>query len=239
MPGAPELSGDRQRLAEVFFGDRVPVAVAYADLLVGVGIERGVIGPAEGSRIWERHLFNCAALTDHIPHSCRVFDIGSGAGLPGVALAIADPTLSLLLVEPSQRRAGFLTECIEGLGLRGVAVHRERAEASRLQNVAGLADVVTSRGLARLDRLASWCLPLCTRRGRVMAIKGAGARAEVERHAVALRHLGAGDVHIRQCGVDLLDPPTTVVVMSRTQSRGAARPGPAQTRGWEERGAQQ
>lgn len=195
------------------FGDRLGVAEAYADLLVTEGVVRGLIGPREAPRIWDRHIFNCAAVAELIPPGAFVVDVGSGAGLPGMVLAVARPDLTVVLVEPLARRTSFLDEAVSALGVaERVTVVRARAEETRLPC---LADVVTARAVAPMDRLAAWCLPLAEVGGRLLALKGATAGAEAAEHAAAIRRLGGGDPIVRLCGVGLVDPPTTVVDVVR------------------------
>jgi 16S rRNA (guanine527-N7)-methyltransferase len=147
----------------------------FAQLLVSAGVERGLIGPAEPARIWTRHLLNCAWVHSLVAARSRVADIGSGAGLPGVVLAAVRPDLEVTLVEPSQRRCVFLAEAVAALDLRNVVVRRTRAEAEE----PGSYDVAVARAVAALDRLAAWSLPWVRPGGRLLALKGATAAAEV------------------------------------------------------------
>ncbi len=187
------------------------MAVQYAGLLMTDGVLRGLIGPREAPRIWERHLVNCAVLSEMIPNGAFVVDVGSGAGLPGIVLAVARPDLSITLVEPLARRTAFLSEAVTALGLDAtVTVVRGRAEDVVDGPPAG-ADVVTARAVAPLDRLAGWCLPLVRRGGRLLALKGASAVDEVAEHRAAIGRLGGADPVLRLCGEGLIDPPTTVV----------------------------
>jgi 16S rRNA (guanine527-N7)-methyltransferase len=207
--GAPQPAWVRVA-AEAFFGDRLGLADEYAWILGTDGVIRGLIGPRETPRIWERHLLNCAAAAELIPEGVQTIDVGSGAGLPGVVLALARPDLAVTLVEPKLRAATFLTEVVTSLKLEArVTVVRARAEecGGRLP----LAEVVTARALAPLDRLAGWCLPLAVVGGRVLAFKGESADAEVAAHAAAVRRLGGGAPVLRRCGSDQLQQPTTVV----------------------------
>ncbi|WP_308121380.1 16S rRNA (guanine(527)-N(7))-methyltransferase RsmG [Paractinoplanes bogorensis] len=203
--------------AEVF-GDRLGLAVDYARLLVTDGVVRGLIGPREAPRIWERHLVNCAVVSQMIPIGASVVDVGSGAGLPGIVLAVARPDLRITLVEPLARRTAFLEEAVSILGLEpAVTVVRGRAEDVVDGPPAG-ADVVTARAVAPLDRLAGWCLPLARVGGRLLALKGATAAEEAAEHRDAVVALGGSDPVLRLCGEGLIDPPTTVlevVVQSR------------------------
>jgi 16S rRNA (guanine527-N7)-methyltransferase len=204
------------------FGDRLRLAERYAELLTTDAVVRGLIGPREAPRIWERHLLNCAVVAELIPMGASVVDVGSGAGLPGIVLAVARPDLTVTLVEPLARRAAFLTEAVTALGLDRTTVVRARAEecVGKLPS----ADVVTARAVAPLDRLAGWCLPLATAGGRLLALKGATAEAELASllsgHVEALARLGAGAATVRSCGDGLLDEPTTVVEIVRERAVG-------------------
>ena len=183
--------------AATVFADRLPLAVAYAELLATAGIERGLIGPREAPRLWERHLLNCAAVSDLLPAGARVVDVGSGAGLPGLVLAIRRPDLRVDLVESLQRRTDFLAIAIGALALGGqVRVARGRAEDPAVVEAVGAAEWVTARAVAPLDRLSRWCLPLLVPGGTLLAIKGASAQSEVATHADAIRRAGGRDVRI-------------------------------------------
>ncbi|MGN6791902.1 MAG: 16S rRNA (guanine(527)-N(7))-methyltransferase RsmG [Streptosporangiaceae bacterium] len=237
-------------------------AAAYAALLAGPGIERGLIGPAEAERIWERHLINSGLVVELLPaalgpgeggarkgadapsssgqeggsvldrftavssdarepvsrgsSSDSLADLGSGAGLPGMVLAILRPDLRVTLIEPMARRTSFLAECVSELGLVNVQICRGRAEelAGDVQ-----ADVVTSRAVARLDRLAELCAGICRPGGLVLAIKGASAEAELEGAQPVLRRLGMTDAEVVMAGRDLaarglVEHATTVVRLS-------------------------
>ncbi len=160
------------------FSDALPLAERFAHLLATDGVVRGLIGPREVPRLWERHLVNCALLGLGVPRGVTVADVGSGAGLPGLVLAIGRPDLRVTLVEPLLRRTTFLTEAVEQLALANVEVVRDRAEALHGHRSF---DVVTSRAVAPLDRLARWCLPLVVPGGRMLAMKGSSAADEVAR----------------------------------------------------------
>ena len=215
------------------FGDRLALAEAYAELLMTDGVVRGLIGPREAPRIWERHLINCGVMSEMIPLGASVIDVGSGAGLPGIVLAVARPDLTITLVEPLARRTAFLTEAVTTLGLDStVTVVRGRAE-----DLAGgppaAADVVTARAVAPLDRLAGWCLPLAAVGGRLLALKGSSAAEEVAEHRAAIARLGGSEPVVAVCGTGVIEPPTTVVeivrerevVAARTSGRGAGKAG--------------
>jgi 16S rRNA (guanine527-N7)-methyltransferase len=205
-------------VAERLFGDRLFLAIAYAELLVTDGVTRGLIGPREAPRIWERHLLNCVVVSELIPPDSRVVDVGSGAGLPGIVIAMVRPDVSIDLVEPLARRSAFLGEAVATLGLDNVAVVRARAEELvRTRGHARFepADVVTARAVASLDRLTAWCMPLVADGGVLLALKGESAVEEVDAHAAAIARAGGAEPIVRHCGVDSIDPPTTVVEIAR------------------------
>ncbi len=205
--------------ARHYFGDRLDLAVRYAELLMTDGVVRGLIGPREAPRIWDRHLLNCAALAELVPPDARVVDVGPGAGLPGVVLAVARADLSVILVEPLARRTAFLSEVVTALGLNRTTVVRGRAEelgASRgKQPKLEPADVVTARAVASLDRLTAWCLPLAAVGGRVLALKGESAVEEIEVSRRAVAAAGGAPATLRRCGEGVLNDPTTVVEIVR------------------------
>ena len=176
--------------AQRVFASRLALAVRYADLLATEGTLRGLIGPREVPRLWERHLLNCAVLADAIPEGATVCDVGSGAGLPGVVLAIRRPDLTVTLVEPLLRRTTFLEEVVDGLGLTNVEVLRARADA--LHGARTFA-VVTSRAVAPLGRLLEWSMPLVAADGILLAMKGSSAASEIEAAQSVLTALGCAD----------------------------------------------
>ncbi len=211
------------------FGDRLTLAARYAELLATVGAERGLIGPREATRLWDRHLLNCAAVAELIPPGARVVDAGSGAGLPGIPVALARPDLRITLVEPMQRRTDFLREVVKQLGL-DVDVVRGRVEDASVREHIGEVDAVVCRAVAALDRLAEWCLPLLRAGGQLLAIKGDRAHEEAERHRRVATKFGAEAVRVVRCGADYLDPPTTVVVVTKKAGGPRRTPSPARTR---------
>lgn len=212
--------------ATTVFGERLGLAGRYAELLVTAGVVRGLIGPREAPRVWERHLINCGVMSELIPFGASVIDVGSGAGLPGIVLAVARPDLRITLVEPLARRTAFLTEAVTTLGLdTTVTVVRGRAE-DLVGGPPAPADVVTARAVAPLDRLAGWCLPLAAVGGRLLALKGSSATNEVTEHRAALDRLGGGEPVVRLCGAGLIDPPTTVVDIERKRAVAPQRPTP-------------
>jgi 16S rRNA (guanine527-N7)-methyltransferase len=195
-------------VARRVFADGLPVAEAYAALLATDATIRGLIGPREVPRIWERHLLNCALVTDLVTESASVCDIGSGAGLPGLVMAIRRPDLSVTLVEPLLRRTSFLDEAVDRLALSNVEVVRARAETLHGQRSF---DVVTSRAVAPLDRLSVWSLPLVRAGGAFLAMKGSSVQAELDSAAKAIS-AGHGIVDgIHELGADVVDPPVRVV----------------------------
>ena len=158
----------------------------YAEILQGRAIERGLLGPREADRVWDRHILNSAALGELIPDGSSVVDVGSGAGLPGIPLAILRPDLTVTLLEPLLRRSTFLTEVVDELGIAArVRVVRERAEDHK-----GRYDVVVARAVAPLDGLIRWCDPLRRPAGVLLAIKGESAEADLAQAAKALRARG-------------------------------------------------
>ena len=210
--------------ARSVFGAHLDGAVEYARLLATTGVDHGLIGPREVPRLWERHLLNCAVVADLIAPQAQVADVGSGAGLPGLVLAVLRPDLQVTLVEPLQRRVTWLDSAVIALGLDNVDVRRDRA-----QNATDLAvDVVCSRAVARLSQLVGWSLPLLRDAGTMLAMKGASAQDELHDARQVLRQAGVVSSEVVQCGVGLVDPPTTVVriVAGRRQAAAAARTGP-------------
>ncbi len=200
-PPPPEAAG--------VFAARLPLAVRYAELLAGPGTERGLLGPREVPRLWDRHLLNCAVVADLVPEGASVVDVGSGAGLPGLVLAVRRPDLTVTLLEPLLRRTRFLEEAVSILGLEDqVEVLRGRAE-----EVAGTRafDVVTSRAVAPLERLLPWSLPLARSGGVVLAMKGSSASDELESVRSTVARLGGRAPEVVHIGSSSLTFPTTVV----------------------------
>jgi 16S rRNA (guanine527-N7)-methyltransferase len=195
-------------VARAVFGDAAAGAERYADLLAGVAVERGLLGPNEVPRLWERHLLNSAVIAELVPGPCSLVDLGSGAGLPGIVLALLLPDSEVTLLEPTLRRAVFLGECVAELALGNARVVRARAE-----QMAGTlaADVVTARAVAPLDRLAALALGLLKPGGILLAVKGARAAAEVRDAERALSRLGVRDVEVLTAGSGKVDPAATVI----------------------------
>ncbi|CAN5352427.1 16S rRNA (guanine(527)-N(7))-methyltransferase RsmG [soil metagenome] len=194
--------------AQGVFADRLDLAAQFAALLATDGVVRGLIGPREAPRLWQRHLLNCAVVEEVIAAGASVCDIGSGAGLPGVVLAIARPDVTVTLVEPLLRRTTFLDEVVATLGLDNVRVRRARAEA--LHGEARF-DVVTSRAVAPLPRLLAWSLPLVSPRGEMIALKGSNVTAEVAEASELLRARGCAPARIVELGAGRIDEPTWAV----------------------------
>lgn len=211
--------------ARAVFGDRYAAAERYVAMLAGPGVTRGLIGPREAERLWERHMLNSAVLGELVPDGEHILDVGSGAGLPGIPLALARPDLTVVLLESMTRRTVWLQEVVSELELP-VRVHHGRVEDPGVRARLGGWDVVTARAVAPLGRLASWCLPLLNPAGRLLAIKGDRASEEVARDAVAVRSAGGETIEIVQCGGAVVRPPTTVVVVRRGTERVTRSVGP-------------
>lgn len=208
------------------FGAELPRAEQYAALLTGVGVERGIVGPGEAARIWDRHVLNCGVIARLIPAACSLVDLGSGAGLPGIVLAMLRPESRVTLLEPMARRAVFLQECVTALSLGNVEVVRGRAEefSGRLA-----ADVVTSRAVAPLEKLAGLSIGLTRPGGRVLAMKGSSATAELARARPVLARLGIGDARVVTVASATGAITATLVTFTATLSRHA---GSAPKAGW-------
>ncbi|MDQ0029816.1 16S rRNA (guanine(527)-N(7))-methyltransferase RsmG [Arthrobacter bambusae] len=203
-----DITAAELQAAEKIFGDRLGLAQRYVEHLATSGTERGLIGPREVPRLWSRHVLNCAVIESAIAHGSHVADVGSGAGLPGLCLAIARPDLELTLIEPLERRVIWLQEVVDDLGLGNVTVMRTRAELA-----VGMvdADVVTARAVSALSKLAGLTIPLLNGKGEVVAIKGRSAAEEIEQAAKVIRRLGGVETSVLVCGQELLEEPTTVV----------------------------
>lgn len=225
-PGGSDPPAHLAAAAAALFGDRLPLAVRYAEALMTDGVVRGLIGPREAPRMWDRHVLNCAAVAELISPGATVVDVGSGAGLPGIVLSVARPDISVVLLEPLARRTAFLSEVVAALGLDRTTVVRARAEDCGGQRGAPRvppADVVTARAVAPLDRLTAWCLPLTAVGGRLLALKGDSAAAEVTEHREVIGQLGGRTPTVLTCGTGVLDDPTTVVEIVRERIVDAGR----------------
>lgn len=214
---------DRVELVAAF-GPALATVQGFHDLLAAEGVTRGLIGPREVPRLWERHLLNSAAVAPLLPAAGTLVDVGSGAGLPGVVLAALRPDLHVVLLEPMQRRATWLQEVVERLGLTSVEVVRGRAEE---QHGVLRADAVTARAVAPLDRLAAWCMPLLTVGGVLLALKGEQAAEELASAAEVLDAFGAGE---RSVVTVSAGGSTTSVVQVRREHVTVPSTAPAATR---------
>jgi 16S rRNA (guanine527-N7)-methyltransferase len=200
------------------FGDALPLARRYVARLATDGVTRGLIGPREVPRLWERHILNSAAVAEAVPEGARVVDIGSGAGLPGIPLGLSRPDVTLTLVEPMSRRVDFLDEVVAELaGEDGLPwrVVRGRAEERSVSAAVGVVDVVTARAVAPLPRLVGWCRGLMRPGTQLVALVGARALEELPALLPELEAAGMRDVHPRAVGASLGEAATTVVVMTR------------------------
>jgi 16S rRNA (guanine527-N7)-methyltransferase len=213
----PDDDGAVARSAEVVFGTHLSLAQRFVDLLTEHGVPRGLIGPREVDRLWDRHVLNSAVLSELIPADATVIDVGSGAGLPGFPLAIARPDLRVTMLEPMARRVAWLTEVAEDLDI-DVRIERGRAEEPDVRRRLGQADVVTARAVAPLAKLAGWCLPLVRPGGWLMALKGESASDELARDADQVRRAGGTEQSVVVCGADVLPVPTTIVMVRKSAS---------------------
>ena len=210
-PSTPEAA------RRAFSSERLPLAERYVELLATAGVERGLIGPREAPKLWDRHVLNCLALTSLVAPSAAVADLGSGAGLPGLVLAIGRPDLTVTLVEPLQRRTIFLDEVVDELGLRQVRVLRGRAEDLHGRE---RFDVVTARALAPLGRLLGWAMPLVAADGAMLAMKGSSAAEEIAAAAEEVRGLRCSPPEIlRVTGPDGSSTATVVRVAHAEPTR--------------------
>ena len=237
VPPTPET-------ARAVFGGRLELAEEFVRLLADTGISHGLMGPREAPRLWDRHVLNCAIAHQAIPVQAsvqEVIDVGSGAGLPGVALAIVRPDLHLHLVEPLARRTGWLSGTVAELGLTNVTVHTARAEElwDRLQT-----PWVTARAVSTIVQLAEWTLPLLAPEGTLLALKGSRAQAELDQSRAALTRLGVATASVVELGAGVLGEPTTVISLTigvhldrrRFRSRAPSSAGSARRRADRPRG---
>jgi len=210
VPASPVPASPVPASAASVFGTALPTAVTYAGILATRGVEQGLLGPREVPRLWDRHLLNCAVVAELIdPRPGTLLDLGSGAGLPGLVLAMMLPDTAVTLLEPMERRCRFLAECVTELGLANVTVLRGRAEDVTIRT-----DVVTARAVAPLPRLAELAIGVVRPGGMVLAIKGRTATEELKAAGPVLRRIGARDARVVRAGQGKVDPATTVVRFS-------------------------
>lgn len=195
-------------VAQEVFGARTRVAEAFVALLADTGIAHGLMGPREAPRLWDRHVLNCAVVHPLFDEGAEVADIGSGAGLPGIVLAIVRPDLHLHLVEPLQRRTTWLRTAVAALELDNVTVHQVRAESLWGKR---RFTFVTARAVAPIGELARWCLPLLEAGGSLHALKGSRAATELVEDRAAVDRAGGTEMELHTLGAGLVDPPTTVL----------------------------
>lgn len=210
------MSENTPAAAAEVFSERLPLAEAYHQSLATTAAERGFIGPKEVGRLWERHILNCAVISEAFAPGLKVADIGSGAGLPGIPLAIARPDLAITLIEPLLKRSVYLNEVVSELGLDNVTVVRGRAEDQPKATF----DAVTSRAVAPLGKLAGWSLPLLQGGGYMIAMKGESVAEELERDGRDIAKAGGSDAEIFTVGESVLEQPTTLIRIQR-KKKGA------------------
>ncbi|ALB04542.1 16S rRNA (guanine(527)-N(7))-methyltransferase RsmG [Kocuria palustris] len=205
------MQGREAEAAQSLFGDRLELAQRYVEHLASSGIVRGLIGPREAPRLWGRHVLNCAVVEALIPQDARVADVGSGAGLPGLCLAIARPDLELTLIEPLERRVTWLNEIVQDLQLENVQVLRARGEQVEELPGGSAPDVVTARAVSALGGLLDFTLPLLQGSGELLALKGRSAQQEIDKARKQLKRHRVAQTEVLTLGSELLEEPTTVV----------------------------
>nr|WP_272902470.1 16S rRNA (guanine(527)-N(7))-methyltransferase RsmG [Brevibacterium daeguense] len=194
------------------FGDRIEIARRYAHHLATTGVEWGLLGPRELPRLWTRHILNCAVVAELISPDDVVGDIGSGAGLPGIPLALAQPAARYVLVEPMERRVDWLTMVVDDLGLDNVRIVRARVEDLVDEEVF---TVVTARAVKSLAVLIEWCAPVLGPRGRLLALKGASVEDEIVKARKQIRRAKLNQPTVRELGSPPLEVPTRVAELVR------------------------
>lgn len=217
---AGEVDHEVGRQAKEFLGEGYDKIAAFGDALAAEGVLRGLIGPRELPRLWERHLLNSASLLPFLPAAGTVVDVGSGAGLPGLVIACARPDLEVVLVEPMERRATWLREKAQLLELDAVTVVQRRAEEVHGELEA---DVVTARAVAPLDRLMTWCFPLVRVGGSLLAMKGSRAQDEVDAAASLIERLGGAPAELLRAETIAGVEPTGLVRVVRVRPAPPAR----------------
>ncbi len=200
--------------ASVVFGDRIELARRFTAALGEHGEERGLIGPLEPARLWSRHILNSAVAGPLFASGARVGDVGSGAGLPGLVLAIVRPDVEWVLIEPMERRVTWLQEQKDALGLQNVSIVRARGEE---WTEGAVLDAVTARAVSALKTLIPLTAPLVRVGGELVLLKGANAANEIEAASKQLRKYGLDDVRVEMVGDDVIAEPTRVVRATRTR----------------------
>lgn len=194
--------------AQRVFGDHIDLARKYAELLVKDGDMLGLIGPRELPKLWSRHILNSAVVAELIEPGQEVADVGSGAGLPGIPMAIVTPQAQFVLIEPMERRATWLAEVVvPTLRLSNVKVLRGRAEEAPLRQY----DVATARAVSALPNLLQMLVPLVVKGGQILALKGAKAALEIEEARSLSKRLGIEEFELITAGQNAVEEPTTVV----------------------------
>lgn len=208
----PTLTSTERGAAETLFAERLPEAERYVQHLCTTGITHGLLGPREVPRMWSRHVLNSAVLAPELPAAGTVADVGAGAGLPGLALALARQDVDFILIEPMERRVDWLDTVVRDLGLGNVQVIRARAEEVSDEV---MADVVTARAVSALKKLIPLTSPLMADDGQLMLIKGRSAADEISAASKQIRKARLSEPRIRLLGEGLLDEATTVVSAQR------------------------
>jgi 16S rRNA (guanine527-N7)-methyltransferase len=193
--------------AVAIFGDQIDLARSFAQTLAKDSDELGLLGPRELDKLWSRHILNSAVVAELVRPGDKVADVGSGAGLPGIPMAIARPDAEFVLIEPMERRSSWMLEVVEDLGLKNVRVLRSRAEDVTEQDF----DIVTARAVAALDKLLKMCVPLLKPGGALIALKGSKAGEEIANSKKLEKKLGISSFEILVCGEKFLPEPTSVV----------------------------
>lgn len=223
-PAAPITLPAPPAEAVAYLGDQAALMQQYVAHLADTGTSHGLIGPREVPRLWERHILNCAVVAELLPTGSDVIDIGSGAGLPGLVVAICRPDVRMTLIEPLQRRVTWLDSVVADLRLSNVTVVRSRAEEQWGQLSAG---TVMSRAVAPLDKLARWSLPLVRDGGQMVALKGSSAQEELDALGDAVAGWGIVSAEVLRCGQGVVQPPTIVTRLAlgtRPEPGSLARP---------------
>ena len=193
--------------AVAIFGDQIDQARSFAQTLANDSDELGLLGPRELDKLWSRHILNSAVVAELVHPGDKVADVGSGAGLPGIPMAIARPDADFVLIEPMERRSSWMLEVVQDLGLKNVRVLRSRAEDVTEQDF----DIVTARAVAALDKLLKMCVPLLKLGGALIALKGSKAAEEIANSMKLEKKLGISRFEILVCGEKFLPEPTSVV----------------------------